>query len=200
MTYSHMDKMKPKRKKKIQIFKSVEGVILKDITAFGRAQGVGIYLFGTILFAWIAVRFIEDAKWYSTPASLLTDLVIFYIWHVQAHYRIPWLPFNDVCHRVHHYHHYNVYPPNDFYGSKYHTVHKRELVLFIFSDDVGGLVGTLQNDSFGLLLSFLVLSSSSNIATLPVPFHSFYGCRCKGYWCMSLERTYTIVFTRKIFF
>ena len=78
--------------------------------------GYPFYFSMVYLFSFLTNK-ITGAPLYITPISWFIDMIIFYIWHVQAHHKISWIPFNTSCHNWHNLHHQRFYPAKYFYGS-----------------------------------------------------------------------------------
>ena len=97
-----------------------------------------------------------------TPISWFIDMMIFYAWHVQAHHKIKWIPFNEACHNWHNLHHQRFYPSKYFYGSdkaiEWIKNYKNEYYLITHALPLGELkpIESIQNESFGILLSIIV--------------------------------------------
>jgi len=58
-----------------------------------KLYGYPFYIMMICLYSYLTNKF-TDASMIITPISWFIDMIIFYIWHVQAHHRINWLPFN----------------------------------------------------------------------------------------------------------
>lgn len=143
---------KMKLKKRSKIIKKDDNMEPVAITVFQRMQGFIIYGGGALLFSFFTRLFV-NTEWYSTFISLFVDLLTFYIWHFQSHYELPFIPFNDVCHKIHKTHHYNIYPPNDFHGEKYKKTHS----VSYFTPKGDSFTDTLKNASFAIFL-FLIFT------------------------------------------
>ena len=88
----------------------------KEDTIMLKLVGVPLYLFCLGLFSKITME-LTGTIFLTTPVSWMCDMIIFYLWHVHAHYKLDFIPFNDVAHRVHNEHHYVNFPPGFFWGS-----------------------------------------------------------------------------------
>lgn len=62
----------------------------------------------------ISVSFITNSKWYFMIFYYLAGMMAFYLWHVQAHYKMWW---NKSCFNHHMRHHFVYYPWSQFFGS-----------------------------------------------------------------------------------
>jgi sterol desaturase/sphingolipid hydroxylase (fatty acid hydroxylase superfamily) len=135
--------------------------------------GIPFYLSMMSLYSYLTVL-ITGTQWYVTPISWFVDMLVFYAWHVQAHHRLNWVPFNKVCHDWHNLHHQRFFPAKHFYGS----VHAKEWVencknewfLIKHALPLGELKPheSIQNESFGLFMAIIVTALKYFVFRLPV--------------------------------
>lgn len=123
--------------------------------------GYPFYFSMICIYSYIATIFTNCSFWI-TPISWFVDILIFYIWHVQAHHRIDWIPFNKSCHNWHNLHHQKYFPAKHFYGSVHASEwiknYSNELYLVIHSLPLGELkpLESIQNESFGLIMLTII--------------------------------------------
>ena len=92
-------------------------VVLKDDTPFtSSAKPILRLMYAFIIAYSCAVSYLTGCPWWSMLAFYAVEYVIFFLWHAQAHHRLPWLPFNEACYRKHKEHHWTIYPPKHFFG------------------------------------------------------------------------------------
>lgn len=94
----------------------VDNKLIEDGTREAMMLFFPIYFVGISIFVAVSVYF-TNTSYFTTPLSLLVDLLVFYLWHYQAHHDLPWVPFNKKCREYHHIHHELIFPPGKFYGS-----------------------------------------------------------------------------------
>lgn len=123
--------------------------------------GYPFYFSMVYLFSFLTNK-ITGAPLYITPISWFIDMIIFYIWHVQAHHKISWIPFNTSCHNWHNLHHQRFYPAKYFYGSdkagEWIANYKNEWYLIRHAMPLGELkpIESIQNESFGIVMTLIV--------------------------------------------
>jgi sterol desaturase/sphingolipid hydroxylase (fatty acid hydroxylase superfamily) len=136
--------------------------------------GAPFYIFMLCLCSYLTVLF-TNTSYFVMPISWLVDMFIFYAWHVQAHHRLEWMPFNKSCHDWHNLHHHRFFPANQFYGSKnaheWIEIYKNEWYLIMHALPLGELKPheSIQNESFGLFMVILVTVLKYFVFNLPIP-------------------------------
>lgn len=150
-----------------EMFKEHDTLYLKWI-------GAPFYLCMLALYSYITVQLTGTSYWV-TPISWFVDMLIFYAWHVQAHHRLEWIPFNELCHKWHNDHHFKFFPANYFYGSE----HAKEWIegsnkgLYLISQSLPlhelSFFESLQNESFGLFMAVLTTLVKYYVICLPIP-------------------------------
>lgn len=123
--------------------------------------GYPFYIFMIYLYSLITNK-ITGASMFITPISWFVDMIVFYAWHVQAHHRIEWLPFNESCHNWHNLHHHRFFPAKHFYGSDkaidWITNCQNEWFLITHALPLGELkpIESIQNESFGIIMAIVI--------------------------------------------
>ena len=90
--------------------------MFRENTVMLKLFGIPFYLLFFSIFSKLTME-ITGTGFFTTGISWVFDMVVFYLWHVQAHYQINLIPFNSIAHQVHNKHHYIDFPPKYFWGS-----------------------------------------------------------------------------------
>lgn len=131
----------------------------KEQTINIKLLGIPLYLVCLGIYSKVTVIY-TGTSFLTTPTSWLFDLVTFYLWHVQAHYSIPSIPFNSFAHSVHNNHHYLNFPPGYFWGStskfglEWRARSKKELLIIYDSLPLHelNLINSITNEFYAIVL------------------------------------------------
>lgn len=136
-------------------------IVTEENTLYLKWFGVPFYISMLLLFSKITV-YLTNTSFYTTPLSWFCDMLIFYAWHVQAHYKLPFIPFNSLCNEYHNLHHYTFFPANYFYGStkakEWKDKNKTSKSYLIFQSlplHELSFFDSLKNESFALFFVFV---------------------------------------------
>jgi len=88
----------------------------KEDTVMLKLYGVPFYLMCLCLYSKIAMD-LTGTSFFTMPTMWALTMTIYYLWHVQAHHKLDFIPFNNVATKIHHDHHFVNFPPNYFWGS-----------------------------------------------------------------------------------
>jgi len=145
------------------LLKTTDDMFIVEGITNVKLYGYPLYFFILGLYSFLTVQ-ITGTSYIVTPISWMADMLSFYLWHVQAHHVIKWIPYNIKCHHWHNLHHHLYFPPKYFYGSKhlYDSVYCKEWIKNSQSDlnlirsslPFGELKinEAIQNESFGIFL------------------------------------------------
>lgn len=120
--------------------------------------GYPLYFIVLYTYSFATYKF-TNCSMFITPISWFFDMIVFYLWHLQAHHRITWLPFNEYCHNCHNVHHHHAFPAKYFYGSNKATIwlenYTNEWYLIKRALPLGESkpFESIQNESFGLFMA-----------------------------------------------
>lgn len=135
--------------------------------------GYPFYISIIYLYSYLT-NYFTGCSLYITPISWFVDMIIFYTWHVQAHHRIDWLPFNKSCHDWHNLHHQRFFPAKHFYGTDkaldWINGCKNEWFLIRHALPLGELkpAESIQNESFGIFMAIIVTIIKFFVLQLPL--------------------------------
>lgn len=134
--------------------------------------GYPFYISMIYLYSYLT-KYFTGCSLYITPISWFVDMIIFYAWHVQAHHKISWIPFNESCHNWHNLHHQRFFPAKHFYGTdkalEWINGCKNEWFLIRHALPLGELkpAESIQNESFGIFMAIIVTTIKYFVFKLP---------------------------------
>jgi hypothetical protein len=158
--------------KNIQV-KTTDDMFTVKSTQNIKWYGYPFYFLMLYLYSYLT-NYFTGCSLYVTPISWFFDMIIFYAWHVQAHHRIKWIPFNEFTHNMHNLHHQHYFPAKYFYGTnKAHDWINKcndEWFLIKHALPLGELkpFESLKNESLGIIMTIFVIGIKYYLIKLPI--------------------------------
>ena len=168
---------------------------------------IPVYILSLLSYSLI-VSWYTSYPWYTMIAYYGLFMLCFYVWHYQAHHRIPYVPFNKECHKYHHIHHWVTYPSHQFFGQTNvptsnsclpltSTFQHEALVYLMFSIII--FISRLYDVSYSILFAITIMALSIGIIGnyLHMSFHDKNQYLSKYVWWQDLQYLHYLHHTDK---